>query len=297
MAIYFRQHFRACGVAVALVLLISSLAVAEGGDQRIVLLRHSTGGNVFDEGGVAKWFRNFNAENGTSYDISMRAYPDSPYSWKNYPYDYWNLWVNSKSPANPNSSGVDTLENLAREYDMIIFKHCFPGSDIESDSGSSSVSSSRKTLGNYKLQYRALRDKFDSMPETIFMVWTLAPRHRMNTSKSQAARAKQFVDWVRDSWLTEDGKAHPNIFVFDFWSNVAETRQRPAKGETNTLRYEYERSHRDSDSHPNSTANRTVGPIFAQQVVDAIATFEAGHSDDQSGRISAPTNLRIVGWQ
>ena len=32
----------------------------------------------------------------------------------------------------------------------------------------------------------------------------------------------------------------------------------------NLLRYEYEGSHSDSDSHPNTLANQTVGPIFAQ---------------------------------
>lgn len=297
MAIYFRQLFRAYGVALALVLLTANFVAAEAGNQRIILLRHSTGGNLFEEGGVARWFRNYNSENGTAYDISMRAYPDSPYSWKNYPYDYWNLWVNKKGPANPNNPSIDTLENLAQDYDMVIFKHCFPGSDIEADSGTPSVSSSKKTLANYKLQYRALRQKFDTMPDTIFMVWTLAPRHRLNTTTAQAARAKQFVEWVRTSWLTEDGKAHPNIFIFDFWSHMAETNQRASNGKPNTLRYEFERGHRDLDSHPNSRANRTVGPIFAQRVVDVIKAFESDNSDDDSATISAPTNLRIIKHQ
>jgi hypothetical protein len=36
------------------------------------------------------------------------------------------------------------------------------------------------------------------------------------------------------------------------------------------LRYAYEGSHDDSDSHPNLLANQTIGPIFCQFVVQVI---------------------------
>ncbi|MGD9210403.1 MAG: hypothetical protein PVI90_06480 [Desulfobacteraceae bacterium] len=294
-----RQLFRTIGVAFIIVLLTSSLVAAQAGNQKIILLRHSTGGNLFQQGDVKDWVSDYNSKNGTSYDISMRAYPDSPYDWKNYPYDYWNLWVNPDSPAKASNPSIDTLESLAEDYDMIVFKHCFPGSGIEADTGSASVSSSAKRLENYKLQYKALREKFDTMPDTIFMVWTLAPLHRLNTTTSDAKRAAEFVDWVKNTWLTEDGKNHPNIFIFDFWGNVAETSGNPSNGKTNTLRYAYEASHSSSDSHPNSTANKTVGPIFAQRVVDVIEAFEAAdsNSDSDTTKISPPTSLRIISSQ
>ncbi len=296
MTIHFRRLFRMKTYWAALFILFFSsvVASADAGNQRIIFLRHSTGGNVFEQGGVKSWFDDYNQTNGTTYDISMRAYPDTPYQWRNYPYDYWNLWINPNGPASAGRLGVDTLENLAANYDMIIFKHCFPGADIVADSGSANVSSSVKSLQNYKLQYRALREKFDRMPETIFMVWTLAPRHRLYTNSASASRAKTFVEWVKNEWLTEDGKAHPNIFVFDFWGYVAEDRSNPPNGRINTLRYEYERSHSSSDSHVNTQGNRVVGPLFAQQVVDVIEVFSAYSSTDDTAQLDPPTNLRII---
>lgn len=296
MADYFRQLFRikAYWITLSFILCFSTVVLAGTGSEKIILLRHSTGGNLFEQGGVKSWFSDYNSKNGTSYDISMRAYPDTPYNWKNYPYDYWNLWVNPSGPAKSGSSGVDTLSNLAKNYNVIIFKHCFPGADVQADSGSASASSSVKSLQNYKLQYRALREKFDALPNNIFIVWTLAPRHRLFTSQANAARAKQFVDWVKNDWLTEDNQSHPNIFVFDFWGQVAETSSNPSNGQVNTLKYAYERSHSDSDSHPNTTANRTVGPIFAQRVVDIISSFSSSGSGSTGSSLEAPGNLHIV---
>ena len=81
---------------------------------------------------------------------------------------------------------------------------------------------------------------------------------------------------MRNDWLTEDGRPHANIFLFDFWGSMAEERANPPQGVVNTLRYEYEREHDSGDSHPNVFANETVGPIFAQRIVDVIEEFFTG---------------------
>ena len=296
MKIYFQRQFivKVCWVVLALIFFISGNVMAKGGDEHIIFLRHSTGGNLFEQGGVARWFANYNSENGTSYDISMRAYPDSPYPWNNYPYDYWNLWVNPKGPADSKNPNIDTVNHLAQNYDVIIWKHCFPGAAIQPDTGSPSVSSSAKRLENYKLQYRAIRAKLDSIPDTIFIVWTLVPLHRLSTTPEESSRARQFVDWVRNEWLVEDQKKHPNIFIFDFWSHAAEGRLTTShpNGETNTLRYNYEVSHTGNDSHPNKLANQTIGPIFAQRILEVVKAFNANNSDSTLPR--APKNLRII---
>ncbi|EKD27623.1 MAG: hypothetical protein ACD_79C00653G0004, partial [uncultured bacterium] len=216
-------------------------------NERIVFLHHSTGGNVYSQGGVAAWFTNYNSANGTAFQITERAYPNTPYPWNNYPYDYWNLWINGS--CNSASSGIECMSTITQNYEVIIYKHCFPGADVLADTGTPSVSSSRKSLENYKLQYRALRTLMDSYPSKIFIVWTLAPRHRLATNAGNASRAKQFVDWVKNDFLTEDGKSHSNIYIFDFWNIVA--------GADNFLKYEYEGSHTGSDSHPNTLANQT----------------------------------------
>jgi uncharacterized protein YjdB len=239
-----------------------------GFSQKVIFLHHSTGAGVYSEGKVAKCISDYNNAHGTNYNITERSFPYTPYPWENYPYDYWNLWINNA--CNNADPDIECLGSLCASYDIIIFKHCFPGADILADDASPSISSSKKTLANYKLQYRALRDLMDTYPNNKFIVWTLAPEHRLATNPQDAQRARQFVDWVKNEWLSEDGKAHPNIYVFDFFNYVAESDPTPANGEVNCLKYEYEGSHIGSDSHPNTIANETVGPLFAQFIVHTI---------------------------
>jgi len=251
-------------------------------NEKIIFLHHSTGEGVYYEGGVPEWIDDYNSDHGTSYQISERNYPDSPYDWENYPYDYWNLWINgSCDSSNPN---IECMDTLTQSYDVIIFKHCFPGAAIEEDYGNPDVSSSTKTLENYKVQYRALRDMMDGYPDNVFIVWTLAPLHRLATNTSEAARAKQFVDWVEKEFLTEDGKSHPNFFIFDFWGIVAEDDPNPSNGKANCLKYEYEGSHFGSDSHPNYDANQAAGPEFAETIVDAVEEYfgTSGDGDNET---------------
>jgi hypothetical protein len=236
--------------------------------QKIIFLHHSTGSGVFWEGRVGPWFENYNSGHGTNYQITDRSYPDVPYVWENYPYDYWNLWINHQcNNTNPN---IACLDKIAQDYNVIVFKHCFPGASILADNGNPLVSSNVKTIANYKLQYRALRALMDSYPNNKFIVWTLTPLHRLDTNVEEAARAREFVNWVKNEWLQEDQKDHPNIYIFDFFGLVAESNPTPVNGKVNCLRYEYEIDHNDTNSHPNTLANETVGPVFAQFIVNTI---------------------------
>lgn len=236
--------------------------------QKVVFLHHSTGGNLYNEGGVASWIQNYNLENSTDYLIKERSYPNTPYPWANYPYDYWNLWINGE--CDNNKSGIECLESICDKYDVVIWKHCFPGASINESSEAGDVASSTKTLANYKEQYRALRTKMDEIAETKFIIWTLVPVHRLTGGSPNRERAQEFVEWVKSDWLTEDGKQHPNIYIFDFFSLAAELNAEPQNGLQYCLKYDYEKSHESSDSHPNQQANQTIGPIFAEFIVEVI---------------------------
>jgi len=275
------------------------------GNEKAIFLHHSTGGNLYSQGHVASYVSNYNSQHNTNYVVEERAYPTGPYPWNNYPYDWWNLWVTENEdgsdripPCDSSNRNIECLSSLTQNYDTIIFKHCFPGADVLADTGSPDVSSSRKSLENYKAQYRALRREFDKYPNNLFIAWTLVPRHRLATNAENAARAKQFVDWVKNEWLTEDGQSHPNIKVFDFWGYAAESNENPERGQVNTLKYEYERSHSSSDSHPNTLANETIGPIFAQAVIDYMRDFfsEESYEDEdinQDGNVDV-SDVQVV---
>ena len=70
------------------------------------------------------------------------------YPWANYPYDYWNLWVNHTGSSQ--DRGEPNLDQLTASYDVIVFKHCFPVSGIgpDSDCSPASVASQTKTIAN-----------------------------------------------------------------------------------------------------------------------------------------------------
>ena len=227
---------------------------AAGNDARIIFLHHSTG-EVIWEGGVPEWFDEYNADNGTDYQITAQDFPkDSPYGWENYPYDYWNIWVNHAGSSPYKSE--PTLEILTSDYDVIVFKHCFPVSDIEQDYGSGDIKKKKKTLTNYKLQYNALKEKMHEFPETEFVVWTGAAQVAGATEPDYAWRAREFFTWVKSDW----DEARDNIYIWDFYEL-----------ETEGGLYLTDANAADPyDSHPAPSFGKKVAPLFGQRLVNVI---------------------------
>lgn len=227
---------------------------------RILFLHHSTGKCIW-RGGVSAWFVVYNRGHHTDYRIVERTFPkDSPYGWNNYPYDYWNIWV--RHAGDKPYKDEPTLEMLTKDFDVIVFKHCFPVSAIEPDTGKPDVASDAKTIENYKLQYNALRDKLRSFPKTKFIVWTGAALLESETDEDAARRAKSFFDWVKSTW-DEPGD---NIYVWDF-----------RRLETDGGLY-LKPANAAGDSHPNERFSRYATPQFCQRIVDVIT----GHGDPPS---------------
>jgi hypothetical protein len=226
----------------------------ENSSMKILFLHHSTG-KIIWEAGVEGWLKWYNNNNNDEYRIEELAFPSkSPYGWKNYPYDYWNIWVSHAGPEgfmkNP------TLEILTGRYRVIIFKHCFPVSNIVPCAGKSSVDSDVKCIDNYKLQYRALREKLLSFPECKFLVWTGAALVRGATDRASAERAREFFGWVRDEW----DQPGDNIFIWDFFELETEGGL--------YLKDEYACS--STDSHPSRKFAERIMLFFCNRLVDVI---------------------------
>jgi hypothetical protein len=204
-------------------------------------------------GGVSSWLSTYNGAHGTSYAISETYFPkDSPYGWNNYPYDYWNIWVNHQG-SSPYME-EPTLEMLTPQYKLIIWKHCFPVSAIEADTGTPDITSDRKSLENYKAQYAALKQKMRQFPSNKFLVWTGAALRESETDATSAARARDFAQWVTQVW-DEPGD---NIFVWDF-------RALETSGGLYLLP-----ANAQGDSHPNDTFATQVAPFFGKRIVDVL---------------------------
>ena len=248
-------------------------------DMNILYLHHSTGGVIWQGnkssivtrairkaspglaealGGKAvipALFDEYNKENGKDYLIREMNFPKaSPYGWNNYPYDYYNIWV--RNQGNQAYKEEPTLELLTRDYQVIIFKHCYPVSSIKADQDSADINSDYKSLANYKLQYNALRDKLLEFPETKFIVWTGAVQTKARLTEEEALRSREFFNWVKEEW----DQVNDNIYLWDFYTLETE-------GEL-YLKDEYATS--PEDSHPNYVFARKAADLLFNRIIDVI---------------------------
>lgn len=234
---------------------------------KVIFLHHSTGGAIWrgsvnryiykftGTGDVERYFAKYNRAHDTGYGIVDQVFPKSePYGWKNYPFDYYNIWV--KNAGSQSFTEEPTLEMLTESYDVIILKHCYPVGKILEDTGSPDINSDEKRLENYKLQYEALKQKMHEFSETKFIIWTPAAYVANQTTEEQALRTREFYEWILSDWDQEGD----NIYPWDFYGLETE-------GEL-YLKNNYAVS--PDDSHPNSTFSGRVAPLFGQFIIDCI---------------------------
>lgn len=233
----------------------------------VIFLHHSTGKKIWigktnryvykltQKSDVQSFIKKYNKQNKTGYSITERSFPaDSPYGWKNGPFDYYNIWV--KNGGENAYMNEPTLEMLTKDYDVIVLKHCFPYSKISEDTGNADIDSKERRLENYKLQYEALKNKIHEFPDNKFIIWTPAVQVKSNLKPEEAQRANDFYKWVVNEW---DNKGD-NIFLFDFYQYETEgglyMQDKYATGE--------------KDPHPNKMFAGRIAPLFAQFVIDVI---------------------------
>jgi len=168
--------------------------------------------------------------------------------------DYYNIWV--KNAGGEPYIEEPTLEILSKEYEVIIFKHCYPVSKILADTGFPDINSEEKRIENYKLQYNAIRNKLHQFHNNKFIVWTPAVCIKNQLTEDEAKRTQEFRRWMIDEW----DEAGDNIFIWDFYSYETEgglyLLDKYAVGPAN--------------SHPNREFSRKVAPLFCKFIIDVI---------------------------
>lgn len=227
--------------------------------RRLFFLHHSTGRNLLEEGDARQilsdlndargsdlvlWDHDYNYIGLSDQDGDQLGYHYGIPDDDTYPEGLHTLWTT------PNAA----RDSLLARYDIIAFKSCYPTCDIDSEA----------QLQQYKDWYLDMRDFFDTRPDKIFIIMSPPPRHRLSTNSAHADRARRFASWMTGADYLN---GHPNLVGFDFFDRLA----RPDDGspQRNTLRYAFERSHSDGDSHPNALANETVAPFFVETLVEA----------------------------
>jgi hypothetical protein len=200
-------------------------------------------------------FEEYNHNIGRNYLIKEMTFPNAePYGWHNYPYDYYNIWV--KNAGEKPFMEEPTLEMLTNDYKVIIFKHCFPVCSIEADQGEGNIDSDQKTILNYKLQYKALRDKLHEFPDTKFILLTGAARVKASISEDEAKRAGEFFKWVVDEWDMPDD----NIYIWDLYYLQTE----------GGLYFRDEFALSPDNSHPSKGFASRVVKLLFNRIIDII---------------------------
>ena len=252
----------------------------------IIFLHHSTGGVIWDgdlsqvnpdvvrdnprlKSQIPLLFAQYNKETLKNYLIKEMSFPKAePYSWNNYPFDYYNIWV--KNAGDKSFLNEPTLEMLTGQYSVIIFKHCFPSSNIVADETSADINSDIKSLQNYKLQYEALRNKLHEFPDNKFILFTGAVQVRAFLTEEEAYRAREFHDWVTQEW----DQPEDNIYLWDLYQLQTE----------DGLYFKDEYAVSPEDSHPNKTfAGRTANLLF-NRIIDVI---------DNGGKTTTLTGVKL----
>ena len=114
----------------------------------------------------------------------------------------------------------------SRENEIIMFKSCYPNSNLGGNADDPPTTGSNPlrgqesgseyhTVANAKGIYNDLLVYFAAHQEKLFVVIT-APPVTPGDSWEPPANARAFNDWLVDDWL--DGYPHDNVAVFDFYN-------------------------------------------------------------------------------
>lgn len=220
----------------------------------IIFLHHSTGANLIAQGNVRQRLTEMGyAFYDHGYNIDGLTLPDgSPAGYHfTVPDDNTDPDGLAAIFAQPLHIPPDNTFSHLLRYDVIIFKSCFPVSNIESD----------EKLLTYKSHYLSMRDRMDEYPNKVFIVVTQPPQIPANTDPAEAARARALARWLASEEFLEGRR---NLFTFDFFDLLAD----PAE---NMLRPEYRSS--EDDAHPNERANEEIAPLFCDFIDQAIQHF------------------------
>jgi uncharacterized repeat protein (TIGR01451 family) len=200
---------------------------------RLIFIHHSCGENWLEDGNGGLGIALMN----NNYYVS-----DTNYGWGPYDSDVddgnnighhtdivnWPNWFTGPNrntylaalyaETDQHSSYSRLASNPGGENQIIMFKSCFPNSDLggnPDDPPDSSVGGDL-TVGNAKAVYLDLLSYFETRQDKLFVVITAPPLVSGATSSSRAANARAFNNWLVNDWL--DDYPYTNVAVFDFYN-------------------------------------------------------------------------------
>lgn len=158
---------------------------------------------------------------------------------------------------------VMTRENMpaGRERDIILFKSCFPASDIDSAA----------ELEQYKTWYRQLFEIYAAHPHKLFVPMSTPPLLQVNSNVGNAARAGQFEDWLMSNYIPEY-RAYLTAHGRPDYKNLAPFRLHSLLSDNQGfLAPSFQSS--PTDDHPNAYSGQVVGEAIWKHLNSAATNM------------------------
>ena len=186
---------------------------------RLIFIHHSTGEN---------WLQDGYGDLGIALDANNYFVSDTNYGWgpgnigDRTDIVDWPEWFGPDRSSRAlsrlyaedgqNSWWTRTLANPGGENEIIMFKSCFPNSELSgSPNDPPTPGEYDYTVGSAKYIYNLLLDYFLTRPDKMFVAITAPPV----SSPEYAANARAFNNWLVSDWLSDYPGS--NVFVFDFF--------------------------------------------------------------------------------
>ncbi len=232
----------------------------QGDYTNILFVHHSVGKNLISEGGLREAMQNkgylFWDQDYSYYGLTK---PDGNPSGYSYTIPHDNTDIDGYAAIFKQRVYTMPVNAISAflQHEVIVFKSCYPNSAIHDDD----------ELELHKHQYLEMRDRFDQFPGHIFILVTTPPLNPAETNLEEAARARALNTWLSSHEFTD---GHPNLFVFDFFTLLAE--DNPSASDFNMLKSGFRNG---TDSHPNQTANKEIAPLLAEFIKESISQYKS----------------------
>jgi hypothetical protein len=179
----------------------------------IFFIHHSTG-QIYWDGGMKKTLEDHNYKGVAPW-----------WDGNTDPQDFYSEFSDSEKWA------------ILDKYSIIIFKSCFPASDITSD----------EMLNDYKTWYRQLYTIYSQHPDKLFVPMSTPPLLKKNTTKEAAKRALEFEKWLLGEY--KNGYKGNNLAPFGLHSLLSDNE--------GYLKSDFIAD--PDDNHPNAYSGEVVG--------------------------------------
>ncbi len=242
---------------------------------KLIFIHHSSGEN---------WLADENGGLGLALAQNNYFVSDTNYGWgpgsigDRTDIPNWLEWFRGENTADimqavyteggQNSSYTRLEVDPGGENRIILFKSCFPNSNLEGSPDDPAAAGEGLTVANAKYVYNEILGYFQDHPDRLFIVVTAPPLLGVNTTSENAANARAFNNWLVKDWLSSNQYPYSNVAVFDFY-NVLTGSNHHHRIQDGTIQHIYSEGKNfaaypsaSDDDHPSSKGNRKATEEF-----------------------------------